>query len=115
MLTLVFAIGSFAVVGSLNNLILTVLVEGSGDDGSIETVPSGSSMLLHILGWNWQGLEIGFGLIACNLPVLKPLWGTVLSNQMQRGANSGREWAKKAVPVPSWPHRVLQKRQKEFV
>ena len=64
---------------------------------------------MYAITWNWQGLEIGFGLIASNLPVLKPLWGEALWTRLRRGAQAGWPLVTKALP------RVLRKDPKECV
>lgn len=88
MLVLVFATGSMAIVGSLNVTIVTILNQ-TIDHGRIEGVPSNNGVLLDILTWNWQALEIGFGLIASNIAVLKPVWGEIVPSHVQRWASTG--------------------------
>lgn len=120
-LTLVFVIGSLAVVGSLNTLVVFILV-GTRTDGTIEGIRLGSPRagpLVNILSTNWQGLELGFGLIAGNLPILKPIWGENLPDQFQRSVYAVRRMVpdrrSRPDPTPASPAWALQQRLRECV
>ena len=87
MLVLIFAMGSLALVASINNMFIFILSNLS-NEGSVEGTPNNDYILGNIMLYNWQGIEVGIGLIASNIPVLKPLWGEALSTHAQRGWHS---------------------------
>lgn len=107
-IAVIFLLGGFAFVAGLNNTIiqLVYLTKPSiADSGGQANFFQGSGLLFS----NWPAIEVGVGLIACNLPSLSFQAIHVLPRQIRQGWNlslSGIRHAVERLSLRSDPRRT---------